>query len=88
MAAPPEAVRQRGTCVSGNHPKMRIQFWLTDPFDPIETMSVTFLDDLNNEIESVVLAGTHSQYELWELIATVAASFMSTYGLQQTLDVT
>lgn len=67
---------------------MRIQFWLPGPFDPIENMSVTFLNDLYDEVESVALAGTHSQYELWELIATVAASFMSTYGLQQKLDVT
>jgi len=87
MAAPPEAVRQRGTYVSGNHPTMRVQFWLTDPFDPIENMSVTFLDDLHNEVESVVLAGTHSQYELWELVATVAASFMATYGSQQAFDI-
>lgn len=68
-----------------SHPRMRVQFFLDGPFDPIEGLSVTFLDDLRNEKESIVLAGEHAQYELWSLVATVAASHMSQYGTQASL---
>lgn len=67
------------------HPVMRIQFFLDGPFDPLGTLSVSFLNPEYEVIESVVLAGDHAQYELWRLVERVAADFMSTYGLQHQL---
>lgn len=84
MAAPPEAVPTSGAYVD-SHPKIRVQFWLDGPFDPIQTLSTTFIDDRGDEQESIVLGGEHPQYELWSLIAAMAAEYMSRYGVQGTL---
>lgn len=81
MAAPPEAGPKEGAGVD-SHPIMRVQFFLRGPFDPLETFSVTFLDDQSNVVESVVLGGEFAQYELWNLVARVASDFQALYGTQ------
>lgn len=68
------------------HPTMRVQFYLDGPFDPIETLSVTFLDAQYEAQESTTLGGQHPQYELWSLVAAMAAEHMSRYGAQHQLD--
>jgi hypothetical protein len=68
------------------HPTLRIQFFLDGPFDPIGTLSCTFLDSQMVEVESITLGGEFPQYELWQKVAEMAASFMATYGSQSQLE--
>ena len=84
MAAPPEAVPIREASVD-THPVMRVQFFLHGPFDPMESLSVTFLDAEWNVVESVVLGGSHAQYELWQRVADIAADFLSQFGMAEQL---
>jgi len=64
---------------------MRVQFFLDGPFDPIETLSAELLDDELHPVETIVLGGSHAQYELWSLIATMAADMVSRHGTQDEL---
>lgn len=64
------------------HPTMRVQFFLPGPFDPIKDLSVTFLDHLYDEIESVTKGGERPQYLLWSEIIDMAAGHVRRHGIQ------
>lgn len=74
-----------GACVD-DHPVMQIQFFIRGPFDPIESLSVTFRDSRFEPLESVVMGGSFAQYELWNLVASIASDFMAVFGSQGRLD--
>jgi len=65
--------------------RLRVQFFLDGPFDPIQALSVTFLDELHQPEQIVALGGEFTPAQMMEKLAEEASKHERYHGSQLSL---
>lgn len=68
-----------------SHPTMRVQFYLRDPFDPIDGLSLTFFDSEGRPNGVIVDSGNLAQHLLWQRIVDLASDHIERFTVQLNL---